>query len=53
MWEKKVLVVDDEPHIIEAIQRILTQKGFQVIGACNGEEGLKKAKQLLARLIIR
>jgi len=49
---KKVLVVDDEPHIIEAIQRILTQKGFQVIGACNGEEGLRKAKQLLPDLII-
>ncbi|MCD6583454.1 MAG: response regulator [Candidatus Omnitrophica bacterium] len=50
--EKKVLVVDDEPYIVEAVERILTQKGYQVIGARNGEDGLKKAKEILPDLII-
>jgi two-component system, OmpR family, alkaline phosphatase synthesis response regulator PhoP len=36
---KKVLVVDDEQHIITLLQYNLEQNGFQVITAMDGEEG--------------
>ncbi len=41
-----VLVIDDEPTVRELIQRALTREGFSVETAPNGEEGLKKAREL-------
>jgi two-component system, OmpR family, alkaline phosphatase synthesis response regulator PhoP len=41
--KKKVLIVDDEPHIIRIIEDRLTAGGFEVIVAVNGGEGLKMA----------
>ena len=37
---KKVLVIDDEPHIQRVIELKLRNRGYQVIKANNGEEGL-------------
>lgn len=37
-----VLVVDDERDIREAVTEALVQAGFDVIGARDGEEGLRK-----------
>jgi two-component system KDP operon response regulator KdpE len=39
----QILVIDDEPQIQRAIKTILTEKGFKVITASRGEEGLTAA----------
>lgn len=44
MGQKKVLIVDDEADILEAIRFKLEAEGFQCIAASDGEEGLSKAK---------
>ena len=47
-----ILLVDDEPDILEIISYNLSDKGYNVITADNGVEGLKKAKKHLPQLII-
>jgi DNA-binding response OmpR family regulator len=41
MIAERVLLIDDEPDVIELCQRALEQEGFEVKGALNGEEGLR------------
>lgn len=48
----KILLVDDEPDILEIIGYNLSSEGYQVITAENGFEGVKKAKKELPQLII-
>jgi CheY-like chemotaxis protein len=43
MADKKVLVVDDEIHIIHVVAIKLRNNGYEVISADNGAEGLKAA----------
>jgi two-component system alkaline phosphatase synthesis response regulator PhoP len=49
---KKVLVVDDEPDILEIIQYNLQSEGYEVSTAADGEEGLQKARLFKPDLII-
>jgi DNA-binding NtrC family response regulator len=42
---KNVLVIDDEPIVLDSCRRILKQEGFDVNGAFNGREGLKKIEE--------
>ena len=37
---RKILVVDDDPDIYEAVDMILTSRGYKVVSAHDGEEGL-------------
>lgn len=39
----KIMVVDDEPNIIQTLQDRLEMNDYTVISACNGKEGLDKA----------
>src|SRR5580704_12220128 len=48
----KVLVVDDEPDALELIKFNLKGAGYDVATAADGEEALKKARQLLPDLIV-
>ena len=41
MTTKKVLIVDDDPLILELVGRVLTQRGFEVLQAGSGREGLR------------
>jgi len=43
--ERKILVVDDDPQICSLIKDFLTKKGFTVVVAYSGEEGLEKLKK--------
>jgi len=52
MNKRKILVVDDEHHIVELIKYNLAAGGFQVIEAFNGEEALKIAKREIPDLLI-
>jgi len=40
MVRKKILVVDDEPDIVEIIMADLTDKGYQAFGATNGPDAI-------------
>ena len=48
----KILLVDDEPDILEIVGYNLSNEGYQVITAENGLEGVKKAKKERPHLII-
>lgn len=41
----RVLVVDDEPQVVELLQEFLAAKGYQVLTASDGEEALRKVKE--------
>lgn len=48
----KILLVDDEPDILEIVGYNLSNEGYQVITAENGVEAVKKAKKEQPQLII-
>lgn len=47
-----ILLVDDEPDILEFIGYNLKKEGYKVLTASNGEEGLKTAKKAEPHLIL-
>lgn len=49
---KKILVIDDEEWLREVIRLALKQKGFEVIEAANGLEGIEKARKEFPDLIL-
>lgn len=49
---KKILVIDDEPDLLEAAVITLKEVGFEVVTALDGEEGLKKALEEKPDLIL-
>jgi DNA-binding response OmpR family regulator len=49
---KKVLLVDDEPNILVAIEFLMEQNGFLVEKAYNGEEALQKAHDFNPEVIV-
>ncbi|MGD9143793.1 MAG: response regulator [Dehalococcoidia bacterium] len=40
MADKKILVVDDEPHVVRTLALFLKKEGYKVASAGNGEEAL-------------
>ncbi|HLP32255.1 MAG TPA: response regulator transcription factor [Bacteroidia bacterium] len=48
----KILVVDDEPDILEFIEYNLKREGYQVFLGSNGQEAIEKAKQVKPDLIL-
>ena len=48
----KILLVDDEPDILEIVGYNLSKEGYTVITAMNGIEGVKKAEKIKPQLII-
>jgi len=49
---QKILIVDDEPDILELIEYNLKKEGYQVFTASNGQEGITVAKKVHPDLII-
>ena len=52
MAREKILVVEDEENILEAIKYSLTSEGFDVYGAEDGEKGLEMARELAPDLVV-
>jgi two-component system alkaline phosphatase synthesis response regulator PhoP len=50
--KQKILIVDDEPDILELMEYNLKKEGYQVFTASNGQEGVALAKKVLPDLII-
>jgi DNA-binding response OmpR family regulator len=49
---KKILIVDDDPDLVEAVTMILESKGFEVTAAYGGIEGIQKAETEKPDLIV-
>jgi len=52
MANEKILVVDDDPDLVEVIRLTLEADGYQVFSATSGTEGLKRVKEIEPDLII-
>lgn len=52
MSTKKILLIDDEPDILELLSYNLTKEGYLVETAKNGIEGIEKAKELIPDMIL-
>ena len=48
----KILLIDDEPHLLLALGDYLRQAGYQVVAASSGEEGLETLRDWQPDLII-
>jgi two-component system phosphate regulon response regulator PhoB len=49
---KRVLVVDDDENTRRFLSVALEENGYEAIGACNGDEGLKKVQESKPDLIL-
>lgn len=52
MAGEKILIADDEEHIVELLKFNLEKNGYKVIVATNGEEAIIKAKEEIPNLIL-
>lgn len=52
MAHKHILIIDDDPDVIEAMRMPLEANGYKVAHAASGTEGLAKVKQIKPDLII-
>ncbi len=49
---KKILIVDDDPDIVEAMRMVLEVQNFEVHSALNGTDGLRMVKEINPDLTI-
>ena len=49
---EKILIVDDEPDIVELLDYHLTKEGYKTKTSHNGKEALEVAKDFLPDLIL-
>lgn len=49
--ERTVLVIDDDPSMLQLMQRLLNKEGCTVALAQSGQEGIRKAKELRPAII--
>mgnify|MGYP000005848168 CR=1 FL=1 len=52
MEKPKILLIDDDPDVVELIKIALEANGYQFYRAANGTEGLKMVKEIRPDLII-
>lgn len=50
--KKKILVVDDEPHIVNLVRLTLSGQKYEVYSAYSGQEALRLSKQINPDLVI-
>lgn len=49
---KRIICIEDEPEMIDLIQLILNRRGFDVIGAAGGKEGLQMIRDMHPDLVL-
>lgn len=52
MTGKRVLIIDDDPHILESVSRYLELEEFVTSTALSGPEGIEKALQERPHIIV-
>ena len=50
--KKTVVCVEDEPEMIDLVKLILGRKGFELVGAVGGREGLETVRKLKPDLVL-
>jgi DNA-binding response OmpR family regulator len=50
--KKKIVCIEDEPTMIGLVKTILDLKGFEVIGALGGREGLETVRRVRPDLVL-
>jgi EAL domain-containing protein (putative c-di-GMP-specific phosphodiesterase class I)/CheY-like chemotaxis protein len=50
--ERTVLIVDDEPHVLTALTRLLRQDGYRILTAASAAEGFAQLAQHPVQLIL-
>ena len=50
--ERRILCIEDEPEMIDLIRLILERKGFEVLGAVGGQEGLDAVRSEKPDLVL-
>jgi CheY-like chemotaxis protein len=50
--KKRILVVDDDPDVVDIVESWLKKDGYEVCTAHTGKEGLQKCKQLKPDAVI-
>ena len=48
----KILIVDDDPDVVEAVELLLKQQGHQMAIAYNRQEGMTRFKEFAPALVI-
>jgi signal transduction histidine kinase/CheY-like chemotaxis protein len=43
--QPRILVVDDEPHVVQIFQDLLAQRGYEVTSSTNGDDAIVKVTQ--------
>ena len=49
---KTILIVDDETDIVEMLEDMLTETGYEVVSARNGKDALRKVKITKPDLVV-
>ena len=52
MMTKKIMIVDDEPHLVELLSAILTTEGYEVQSADSGAAAIEVLKTFQPDLIL-
>ena len=50
--KRRLLYIEDEQEMIELVRLILSRRGFDVVGANGGREGLEAVRNLLPDLVL-
>jgi two-component system response regulator VicR len=50
--KRRILCIEDEPEMIDLIRLILERKGFEVLGAVGGQEGLEAVRSEKPDLVL-
>ena len=50
--KKKIVYIEDDEEMIELVRRILSRKGYRVIGAIGGQEGLEVTRRVTPDLVL-
>ena len=48
----KIVVIEDDPHILKLISQTLQREGYEVITASDGTEGLRRVKEAHPHLVV-
>lgn len=48
----KIIVIEDDPHILMLISQTLRREGYEVVTATDGAEGLRKVKETHPHLVV-
>lgn len=49
---KKIVYVEDEEEMIDLVKLILTRRGYEVLGAISGQDGIDLIKETIPDLVL-